>query len=165
MENPVQQRTKIAVALGAGALIVLALSVASCSNSTNTGAQYVPQAQMAAPAAPVTVQAAPPVVVQQAPQESHMVRDMLLGGMLGHMIGGRTTGAAPAPQVIERRTVVNHYAAPAPAARPAPAPTPAPAVKPSYGAAYNASKPFVSSRPSFSRPSRPSYGGFRSGRR
>jgi hypothetical protein len=154
--------------------MLIAVALAGCGRNEpmqqaapQTAPAWYGEGVAQAPAAPAAAPTAPqaPVVVQQAaPHQDNTVRDMLLGGMIGHTLGGMFGGnrnAAPAPsyspptRIIERRTIINNVPAPAPAPVAAPrpvAPAPAP-VRPSYSQAYNAAKPSVA-------PSRPSYGSF-----
>jgi hypothetical protein len=112
-------------------LMFFALVAAACSDHQAPPAP--PQAVQAAPA----VAAAPgqPVVVNNQPAQADSgIKDMLLGGALGYMLGSAGSNhaaAATAPQVIERRYYVRERAAvPAPAAAPAPAPAPVAATVP-----------------------------------
>lgn len=74
-------------------LIVTAILATGCGKEPEP-AQPAPQAQQ-------------PIIVQQAPAQDNMVRDMAIGAMAGYVMGGGgQRQAAPAPQVIERRTVV-----------------------------------------------------------
>lgn len=160
-------------------LVYLAVAAMLAACGAHDEPQYQQQAQQPAivqqaPAAnPAAGMAPAPVIINQAPAQasgggSDMVRDMMLGGMIGHMIGssGSRSAAPAAPQIIERRTVINRTYVQTPTTSPqvAPpakitaAPAPAPS-RPSYSQAYTASRPSTSvSRPSYS-------SSFRSGRR
>lgn len=111
-------------------LMFFALMATACSDH-----QAPPVSAQAVQAAPA-VAAAPgqPVIVNNQPAQADSgMKDMLLGGALGYMLGSAGSNhaaAAPAPQVIERRYYVRERAAaPAPAAV-APAPAPVAAVAP-----------------------------------
>ncbi|WP_316150071.1 hypothetical protein [Cupriavidus sp. BIC8F] len=133
-------------------VMLFALVAAACSDHPAPPAP--PQAAQATPA----VAAAPgqPVIVnnQAAPADSG-IKDMLLGGALGYMMGSARSNhatASPAQQVIERRYYVRERAAlPAPAAAPAPAPVAAaaPASPPPKAAPATppAAKPFAYGAP------------------
>lgn len=86
-------------------------------------AQPAPQVQQ-----PVQAAAQQPVIVQQAPAQDNMVRDMAIGAMAGYMMGGagQRQQAAPAPQVIERRTIVVREAPRAPVGATTPLQMPVP---------------------------------------
>lgn len=160
-------------------LMMFALVVAACSDH-----QAPPAPPLAAQVAPATAAPGQPVIVNNQPAQADSgIKDMLLGGALGYMLGSHNSAPAPAAQVIERRYYVRERAAPLPAVAPAPAPAqaaatpagplpkvvpatpsaakpfaygspPAPTPKVTYGAGFSAVKSTPAPAP---RPSTPSY--------
>ncbi|MBF6987235.1 hypothetical protein [Cupriavidus sp. IK-TO18] len=123
--------------------------------------------QSAPPPPPQTAQTAPavaaapgqPVIVNNQPAADSGMKDMLLGGALGYMLGSSGNrnaapgpAAAPSTYIIERRYYVRERAAPtpAPAAQPAaPAPAPVAAAEPPKTVQVTppAAKPFAYGSP------------------
>jgi len=104
---------KLAVALMVAGLLT------ACGHSDQQQAaqaqQYAPQPQQyAQQQPPQVVQTAPaPVIVQAAPQQNNAMQDMLLGGVIGHMIGSSGSrgvgGSAPSAgaTTVVNKTVIN----------------------------------------------------------
>lgn len=111
------------LAIGAAILIVVCLlALASCDSRPAHQQQYQPMPGAAAQQpVPAAVAAAPaPVIVNQAPASNGMT-DMLLGGVIGHMIGS-SNRAAPAPAAAPSthtttRVIERHYINTAPTPR------------------------------------------------
>ncbi|MGH8432535.1 MAG: hypothetical protein ACREUF_19270, partial [Solimonas sp.] len=106
MENKINWKNldhkALALVVGISALVVLCLvALVSCDSRPVQQPQYQTAPAAMAPQvapAPAAVAAAPaPVIVNQAPA-SNGLNDMLLGGVIGHMIGSSSANrAAPAP--------------------------------------------------------------------
>lgn len=136
--------------------LVLAATLAGCGRKEEPQQQvqqpqYQQQVQPQAPQPQYAPQA--PIIVQAAPApvqsgNDNMMRDMLLGGMIGHAIGGGGSRSAAQAPVINKTVVNKTYIT-----QPAPVP-----VRPTYSSPARV--------PSFSTPSRSSsFSSSRSGRR
>jgi hypothetical protein len=153
-----------AITLGVGAIALIAtVSMVGCGERRYADGGYVQQAPVvAAPAAPVIVNAAP----------AHSgVGDMLTGGMLGYMLGRSNSGSSwggGSNHTVINKTVINEAPKPVPSA-PAPTTT-APAQQRPAPTPFNASRSSFAtglSRPSAPAPTRsvPSFSGSSFGRR
>jgi hypothetical protein len=128
------------------------------------GCSKEPERSAVAPA-PQAASAAQVIVVQQPAQQSGM-GDMLMGGAIGYMMGqssARNSTPAPAPQVIERRTVIREVPRPAPvqqAAVPRPVvPPPAPAMPQPNKPSFASTTPYkmTQNTPTYKAPPAPVY--------
>ena len=78
---------------------------------------YTVQTQQAQAYQPQMTQPATPIVIQQALQQTQMpqdtmVRDMMLGGMIGHAVGSFGGSNSSPPQIINRTYVNAPYVTP-----------------------------------------------------
>lgn len=112
----------VCYALCALLLFSVLILASGCGKEPEPTQQAAPQTQQ-----PVQAATQQPIIVQQAPAQDNMVRDMAIGAMAGYVIGGAgQRQAAPAPQVIERRTIVVREAPRAPVGATTPLQMPVP---------------------------------------
>ncbi len=112
--------------------------LAACTEEQQPQPQAIQYAQPPAGAASVPPAYQPQVIYQQAPQqEDHTIRDGLIGGGIGYMLGRSSSGggvqSAPVSHTVVNRTIVNKTVV---VQRP-PTPSynnyrPTPSIRPSY---------------------------------
>lgn len=126
------RKSIIAVAIGAGALVLLAVG---CSPRHSDVVIQQP-APMMAPAAVA------PVIVQQQDSFGSSFMGSMAGTAMGHMLFGgyhRAPTIVSSPTIVHQTTIINKSVT-------VPAPAPKPSIGSTYSRAYSASRPV--SRPS-----------------
>lgn len=131
------RKSIIAAAIGAGALVLLAVS---CSSRHSDVVIQQPAPMMA----PAVVAAPAPVIIQQQDSFGSSFMGSMAGTAMGHMLFGgyhRAPSIVSSPTIVHQTTIINKSVT-----APAPAPVSKPSIGSAYSQAYSASRPV--SRPS-----------------